>query len=419
LRAPLPSLAPEALPPATGPMRLVSSLRYRDWRLLWSGFMVAQTGEWMDSLALNWLVLILTNSPLALGTVNLMRGLPSLALAFAGGVVADRLDRRTLMVITQLAATLCTAVLAALATAGLLEIWHIYVVLLFRGVTYAFNSPARASIVGDLVPRSDLSNAIALQSNIFNVTRMIGPAIAGVIIAATGPAVVLWIHASFTAICAGTILAMSPRAGKLARPSISAWSSTKEGLSYIRHEPAVLMLLLLGVVPFILGQPYQSMLPVFAKDVFRIGPEGLGLLTTAAAAGSVAGAFGVSSLGDFRKKGLVMMAALLAFGLLLIAFALTPWPVLAGVLLFLVGISTQAYQTTNSTLMQLIVPSEYRGRVFGIHQMDRGFIPVGSFVAGAIAEGAGAPFAVAAMGGALALAGLLVLIFVPRMRRLE
>ena len=419
MRAPVSPVVPEALPPATGPLRLVSSLRYRNWRYLWSGHMVAQTGEWMDSLAISWLVLVLTNSPLALGTVNLMRGLPSLVFAFAGGVLADRVDRRTVMFCTQLGVSACTAALALLATTGLLEIWHIYVVLFFRGVLYAFNSPARASIVGDLVPRSDISNAIALQSNVFNITRMVGPAMAGLIIAAYGSAVVLWIHAACSTIFAFAISRMDAQAGKTTRPSISAWRSTKEGLAYIRGEPAVLTLMVLGIVPFILGQPYQAMLPVFAKDVYQIGPQGLGLLSTAAAAGSICGAFAISGLGDFRRKGLVMMGALTAFGLLLIAFSQTPWPLLAAVFLFLIGTCSQTYQTTNSTLLQLIVPSEYRGRVFGIHQMDRGFIPVGSFVAGAIAEAAGAPAAVAAMGTALTLAGVVVFLGVPRMRRLE
>jgi MFS family permease len=313
----------------------------------------------------------------------------------------------------------CTAALALLASTGLLEIWHIYVVLLFRGVLYAFNSPARASIVGDLVPRSDISNAIALQSNVFNITRMVGPAIAGLVIAAHGSAIVLWIHAACSTVFALAILAMDAQAGKSTRPAVSAWKSTKEGLAYIRGEPAVLTLMLLGIVPFVLGQPYQAMLPVFAKDVYEVGPEGLGLLTTAAAAGSIFGAFAIASLGDFRRKGLVMMGALTAFGLLLVAFSQTPRPLVAALFLFLIGTCSQTYQTTNSTLIQLIVPSEYRGRVFGIHQMDRGFIPVGSFLAGAIAEAAGAPVAVAIMGGALTMAGVAVFLGVPRMRRLE
>ncbi|MEA2640927.1 MAG: transporter, family, staphyloferrin biosynthesis exporter [Chloroflexota bacterium] len=419
LNAPPSPVERRELPPATGPLRLVSSLRYRDWRYLWSGLMVAQTGEWMDSLALNWIVLVLTDSPLALGTLNLMRGLPTLALAMAGGVIADRFDRRLLMVGTQVSSMLCTAVLALLASAELLEIWHIYIGLLVRGVINAVNSPARASIVGDLVPRSDIGNAVALQSNVFNVTRMVGPAIAGLLIAVSGAAIVLWLNAASAGICAIAILGMTRGAGKMAKPVTSAWSAMVEGVDYLRREPVVFMLLLLGIIPFILGQPYQSMLPVFAKDVLVVGPEGLGLLTTAAAAGSMTGAFTISSLGNFRRKGLVMMIGLLSFGTLLVVFSHTPWPLVAAVVLFFIGISTQVYQTTNSTLIQLIVPSAYRGRVFGIHQMDRGFIPVGSFVAGAIAEGAGAPFAVAIMGGSLTLASVAVLLFVPRMRRLE
>jgi MFS transporter, DHA1 family, staphyloferrin A biosynthesis exporter len=413
------SAAPPELPPATGPMRLVSSLRYRNWRFLWSGLMVSQTGDWMDSLAINWLVLVLTNSPLALGTVNLVRGLPTLLFSLIGGVVADRFDRRSLMVGTQLGSGACTVVLASLATAGILEIWHIYGVLVVRGVINAINQPARSSIVGDLVPRSDITNAIALHSAVFNATRMVGPALAGVLIGTSGSPLVLWLNAIMHAVCAASIFAMDRGAGKTTRPTASALESIGEGIAYLKREPVVLTLMIIGIVPFILGNPYQSLLPVFARNVLEIGPEGLGFLTTSAAAGSLISAFVISGLGDFRRKGLVMICGLLTFGTLLVVFSHTPWPLVAAVLLFLIGAATQLYQTTNSTLMQLLVPTEYRGRVFGIHQMDRGFIPVGSFMAGAIAEGTGAPFAVALMGSALVLAGLAVLVFVPRMRHLE
>ncbi len=409
----------EALPPATGAMRIFSSLRYRDWRCLWFGLMFAQTGDWMDNLAINWLVLELTNSPLALGTVNLVRGLPTLVFSVAGGVVADRFDRRQLMVWTNVGGVVCTALLAWLASTAMLELWHIYGLLIARGVTIAFNSPARSSIIGDLVPRSDIANAIALHSSVFNSTRMVGPAIAGGLIGLFGSALVLWINTVAHVICACFVWAMDPKTGKTTKTKASAWQSVGEGITYLRREPVVMMLMILGIVPFILGNPYQSMLPVFAKNVLFVGPEGLGLLTTAAAGGALVSAFVVSGMGDFRRKGLVMLMGLVAFGSLLVAFAYTPWPIVAGVMLFLVGASTQVYQTTNSTLLQLMVPGEYRGRVFGIHQMDRGFIPVGSFIAGAIAEMAGAPFAVAAMGSLLVLAGFTVMIFVPRMRQLE
>jgi MFS family permease len=400
-------------------MRLVSSLRYRDWRYLWTGLMVGQTGDWMDNLAINWLVLVLTNSPLALGTVNLIRGLPTLIFSLAGGVVADRFDRRLLMIWTQLGQAGCTAILAWLATVGMLDLWQIYGLLVVRGVITAINQPARSSIVGDLVPRSDMTNAIALHSAVFNATRMVGPALAGVLIATHGSPLVLWLNAAMHVICAGATFMMNPKAGKTSRPRGSALESIGEGIAYLRRENVVLMLMIIGILPFILGNPYQSLLPVFAKDVLVVGPEGLGFLTTAAAAGSLVSAFIVSWLGDFRHKGRVMICGLIAFGLLLVLFSHTPWPVVAAVLLFLIGASTQLYQTTNATLMQLLVPTEYRGRVMGIHQMDRGFIPVGAFIGGAIAEAAGAPFAVALMGSILALAGVAIGVFVPKMRRLD
>lgn len=419
MRAAESTLAPPPLPPAQGPMRLVSSLRYRDWRYLWSGLMASQTGEWMDNLAINWLVLVQTNSPLILGSVNLVRGLPVLVFGIAGGVVADRVNRRTLMICTHVGTMLTTAALAGLASADMLELWHIYLLLVLRGILHAFNQPARASLVGDLVPRSDIANAIALHSTIFNGTRMVGPAIAGFLVAAVGAPFVLWVHAASHLIAIAALFAMRiPTREKPEHPT-TPLESLAEGITYVVRERDVLALMLIGIVPFILGQPYQSILPVFAKDVWQVGPEGLGLLTTAASIGSLTGSFGVSLVGDFRRKGLVMLVALIGFGAGIATFAISPSPVLAAALLVLTGACNQVYQTINTALLQIIVPSQYRGRVFGVHQMDRGFIPVGSFAAGALAEALTAPVGSSLMGGTLALFGIAALLTVPRMRRME
>lgn len=408
-------------PQPRGPARLVSSLRHRDWRYLWSGLMAIQLGEWMDHTAINWLVLVETNSPLTLGLVNFTRGFPNIVLSAVGGVVADRVDRRTLMVWTQIGGLLCTAVLAALASLNALEIWQIYVLLIARGALVALNHPGRSSIIGDLVPRQDITNAMALHSATFNSTRMVGPAIAGLMIGGleSGTAWVLWVHTATYVINIWTMLAMDPTAGATARPHGSALNTLSEGFAYIWREPVVLLLMILGTLPFILGQPYQSMLPVFARDELRIGPEGLGFLMTASAVGSLVGAFGIATFSNLRRKGMVMTGALIAFGLLLWAFALSPNAWLAAGLLLLAGTAFQVYGTLNSSLVTMVVPTEYRGRVMGVYQMDRGLIPVGSFIAGAIAESAGAPFAVSVMAALLAAISLALLVFSPRIRRLE
>lgn len=410
---------PAELPPATGAARLVSSLRYRDWRYLWSGLMVSQTGEWMDHIAINWLVLVQTNSPLALGLVNLARGISNLLFSLPAGVIADRFDRRGLMISTQIGGLIPTLLLAVLAQADQLALWHIFVLVGLRSTIIAFNQPARASMIGDLVPRSEIGNAIALHSTTFNGTRMVGPAIAGILIAVVGTAFVLWIHVAAYVIGLWTLLAM--RMPRTARPdsTLSSWGTLLEGLDYVRREPDVRMLIFLVVFPFALGQPYQSLLPVFARDILVIGSEGLGLLTSAAATGSLVGSFAVASLGDFRHKGLAMTAALVAFGAFIAIFAFTPWPPVAALVLFLLSVANQVYMTSNTVLLQLMVPSGYRGRVMSVLSMDRGFIPIGSAAAGAVAEVWGAQNTVGVMGGTLAVAGLWVLLFVPRMRRLE
>jgi MFS family permease len=413
-----PSHAPASAAPP-GVDRFVSSLRHRDWRLLWSGLMVVQLGEWMDSTALNWLVLVETNSPFLLGMVNFARGFPNILLSAAGGVVADRVDRRAMMLWSQTLGFLLTATLAAIVTAGSPELWHIYALVGARGIVAAFNAPARSSIIGDLVPRQDIVNAMALNSSTFNATRMVGPALAGVIIAAGGTAIVIWLNAATYLVNIATMLAMSGVRRERSGPVGSAWNTLADGFHYIGTNPVVLLLLVLGTLPFILGQPYQSMLPVFAKDVLQVGPTGLGLLMTASAVGSLVGAFSVAGLTGLRHKGLVMSFALISFGLSLLAFAAAPSPLLAGALLFFAGGSFQVYGTTNASLIQMVVPSDYRGRVMGIWQMDRGLIPVGAFIAGALAEQAGAPFAVGLMATTLSLVAAAVLIFSPRIRALE
>jgi MFS family permease len=419
LHVPPATLAPEELPPAQGPLRLVSSLRYRDWRYLWCGLVTAQTGEWMDSIAINWLVWVQTGSPLALGTVNLVRGLPTMLYSLVGGVVADRVDRRTLMLMTRLGGLVATAAIASLATAGVLQLWQLYVLVALRGVTYAFDSPARGSLLGDLVPRSDILNAVALHSAVFNASRMVGPAIAGVLIAAVGAPFVLWIHAAACLVVIWTIFVIRVPARAAPTVATSAWGTFTDGVRYVWREPVVLMLMTTGILPFLFGQPYQTMLPVFATEVFDVGPQGLGLLNSGAAAGSLIGAFAISGLGDVRRKGLLMTLGLIGFGGFILLFSLTPWVLVGLVLLFTAGAAQQLYATTNSSLVQIIVPTEYRGRVMGLHQLDRGFIPIGAFLIGVLAEVVGAPHATTIMGGCLVAMGLILLTWIPRMRGLD
>ncbi len=373
----------------------------------------------MDNVALNWIVWVQTGSPFALGTMNLFRGLPTMLFSLVGGVVADRVDRRTLMVSSRVVGLGATAAMAALATMDALQLWQLYLLLIVRGITYAFDSPARSSMIGDLVPRSDITNAVALHSAVFNGGRMIGPAIAGVLIALVGAPFVLWLNAGAYAVVLCTLFLMHAPTRSAPDAGVSAWGTFLDGVSYVRRTPVVLVLLLTGIVPFLLGQPYQSMLPVFATDVLFIGPQGLGLLNSGAAAGSLIGAFVVSGLGDFPRKGRVMMLGLMGFGSLIALFAVTPWALLAVALLFSAGAMQQLYATTNSTLVQITVPSDYRGRVMGVHQLDRGFIPIGSFLIGAIAQWAGAPFATALMGCCLASVGLGLLFVLPRIRGLQ
>ncbi|MDO8691463.1 MAG: MFS transporter [Dehalococcoidia bacterium] len=388
-------------------LRFLSSLRHRNYMLLWVGTLISHSGDWMDNVALNWLILVMTNSPFYLGVFNLCRALPMLVLVLIGGVVVDRMDRRKILMVTQTAAMVLAFALAVLVSTGLVQVWHIFLLGTLRGIINSFNMPARQAIISDLVPRHDLANAIALNSATMNVTRIWGPAIAGILIAFVGVSSPFYVNGlSFLGVLY-TLQAMvlPERTDRPARTSMS--SEMKEGLTYIRGNSTILTLVIIAVVPMFLAQPYTNMLTVFAKDVLDIGPLGLGMLTSAAAVGAVTGALVVASLGDFRHKGALMMGALFVFGLTLFIFSMSPWPVVSILVVVVVGACSTAYNASNNTILQLMSPDNLRGRIMSTLFLNRAMVPMGTATIGALASVIGAPLA---MGGAAALVAILAVV---------
>jgi MFS family permease len=409
----LPTQVARSDAPARGARKTFASLRHRNFRLLWFGTMISHSGDWMDQIALNWLVYDLTGSALALGIMNAVRMAPILLFTLVGGVVADRWPRRTLLMSTQGAAMLLALILAVLVSAGVVQFWMILVVAFGRGVMMSFNQPARQSLISDLVPREDLMNAIALNAATNNSTRVIGPAIGGVLIAAIGVAGAFYVNAfSFVAVLGGLALMQFPGQTRRARKSVL--EDLKGGLQYVVGHPNIRGLVILALAPMVFGMPYMSMLTIFAKDVLQVGSEGLGFLTACSGVGAVAGALWVASLGIQRGRRRLMLLALVGFGATLVVFALSPWLWLSAIASVAVGMCRQLYNALNNTLIQETVDEEFRGRVLSTLFLDRAAVPLGTMLAGAGTAAVGAPITTALMASTLIVLAILARFFMPR-----
>lgn len=384
------------------------SLQHRNYRLLWFGTVVSSAGDWMDQIAFNWLVYQLTESAVYLGLVNLCRMAPILVFTLLGGVVADRMERRRLLFVTQSVAMVLALTLGALVHFEVVAVWMVMVIAVARGVMMSFNQPARQSLISDLVPPNLLPNAVALNSATLNLSRITGPAIGGILIASTGVQGAFLVNGvSFVAVLWSlTLMRFPPRA---ARPNPGILAELTAGFRYLGAEPMLRTLVVLALVPMVFGMQYMTMLTVFASDVLQVGGIGLGLLTASAAVGAVLGALFVASRGESAGHVRIMFTGLVAFGVALVVFALSPWAWLSALALFCVGFSQQAYMSTNNSLIQMQVAEEYRGRVLSTLFLNRGAVPLGTIIAGFGTASFGAQQAEAAMGVALVLMALLAL----------
>ena len=377
-----------------------ASLRHRNYRLLWSGTMISQSGDWMDQIALNWLVYELTGSALALALLNLCRLVPITLFTLVGGVAADRIERRKLLMMTQTVAMVLAFALAIVVSTGAVEFWMVLVVAVGRGVMMSFNQPARQSLISDLVPRELLTNAIALNSATMNLTRVIGPMIGGLLIVTVGVAGAFYVNGlSFVAVLIGLMQMRFPP--RQPRPKKSMAADLVGGIQYLKSNPPLRTLVILALVPMVFGMPYMTMLTVFAKDVLAVGGDGLGLLTACSGTGAVCGAIFVASRGSIPGRRRLMLLGLVVFGLTLAAFALSPWLWLSAATLLGVGFGQQMFMAFNNSIIQEEVDPEFRGRVVSTLFMNRGLVPLGTMLAGVGTDLIGAPMTLGIMGFSL------------------
>ena len=374
----------------------------------------------MQTLAQSWLVYQLTGSALLLGTVNFLQGLPALFLSLVGGVLADRIERRTLMLATQTAQMLLAFLLAALTLTGVVRVEHVMVIAFLSGLVNAINTPVRQGIISDLVPRSDLQNAVAVNSAQFQTSQMLGPALAGIVVATAGVGWAFLLNGlSFIAVIFSLLRLRLPPWQPPSR-KLSLWQSAVEGVRFVFRHEVLATLVLIAAIPATFGRPgQQSLMPVFAESVLHVGPQGLGALMSASGAGALFGALVAASLGAFRRRGLLQLLMGTAYGIALLLFAGSRRLDLSVALLFIGGACSMVFNSLNQTFLQLLAPDEMRGRVLSVLTLTTfGLMPLGSMAAGAAAEQCGASVVVAAGGAIRAVFALGVLLTRPRVRLL-
>lgn len=405
-----------------GRFNTFESLKLRDYRLLWLGQLATSMGQWMDQTARSWLIYSLTGSPMHLGLSSAARGVPLLVFGVVAGVVADRSGRKAQLIVAQVVNTVLNLVLATLILLRRIEPWHVYVSGFLAGTVQAFQQPARQVLVNDLVGSRYLTNAVALNSAAFNVSRSLGPALCGVLIQAFGVDVSYYVQAGFFAFATlwtGQIRVPRRPPAACEEQTSSLLASAGEGFAYILSHRLILALMTLGLAPILLGMPYTSLMPIFAIDVLHGDASTQGLLLTTVGAGAVAGALGIASLRRWQGSGRLLVSGAAGFGLSLVLFARSPALPMMMVFAFMAGMSNSAYTSQNQTLLQMLTPAPLRGRVLGTYLLNRGLMPVGSLIAGALAMALGGPWAVAIMGASCLVLAIAIAVTAPELWRLS
>ena len=388
-----------------------SALKHRNFRLFFSGQLISFTGTWMTTTAQGWLVYQLTGSKALLGVVAAASSAPMLFFATWGGWIADRYPKRSIVVVTQICNMLLSLTMAALVWTKVVQPWQIIVLAILGGVTMAFDMPARQSFVIEMTSREDLMNAISLNSSAFNAARIIGPSIAGLLMAQVGIAMCFLLDGiSFLPVIAGLLFMRLPKKETQINSDAGPIGQALEGFRYVWAHARVLTILSLFTVVGIFGWSYSVLMPAFARDVLHLGEQGYGLLMAGSGVGALVAALTVASAGHILPTRTMALGGVWIFSVALALFAFNTNLYLAVILLALVGFGIVLYFSTSNTVLQSIVPDEMRGRVMGIWTLIfGGMIPLGSLEAGLVADLLGTPATIAIGALICALAALITL----------
>ena len=380
------------------------ALQYRNFQLFFSGQLISLIGTWMQNLAQAWLVYRLTGSMVLLGAVGFSSQIPIFFLAPLGGIVADQYPRQRVVIATQTSAMLLALGLAALTLTGTVRIWHIFVLSALLGAVNAFDIPARQSFIVEMVGKADLMNAIALNSSMFNASRVLGPAIAGILVAAIGEGWCFFANGiSYIAVIVGlALMRVAPHQAVAQRGSPAA--NIAEGFRFVIRHPAIHALLILLGIASVTAMPFTVLMPVFADRILHGGPKALGWLTGSAGVGALAAALLLASRQTLKGLSGWIAAAATALGAGLVIFALSRTFWFSAAILVAVGFAMMLQMGSSNTLIQSMVPDHLRGRVMSVYSMMfTGMAPFGALLAGFVADRFGAP-ATVAMGGVICLA---------------
>lgn len=441
---PVPLGEPELgeLTPPKARITTFTSLKNRNYRWYWLGMLGSFAGLQMNIAARGWLVWTMTESELAIGIVMFAFGGPLFLFAIFGGAIADRVNKRNLLIATQAFMAFLVAIIAILITLNMIEFWHLVAVAVCTGFAFVLNGPARQSIIPELVKKRELLNAISLNATGMNLMRVIALALGGALIPIIGIDGVYYAIVVCYILGAASLFkvslpqraatpvpapAMANPIGRLRnfRPDSivqflrSMWPDIKEGVIYIRHSRLVISLLAMAFVPLTFGLPYMFLMPVFADEVLGQSELGYGLLMAMAGVGALVASLAIASLGDFRQKGKLLLASALVFGITLALFGISHSFPLSLAILVGVGAGGTGYMALNNTLLMSNVPLRILGRVMSIWMITFALMPMGTLPIGAVAQALGPTIAVAGGAIIIVLFTLGMIIFVPFLRRLE
>ena len=423
----MPSEIAPVIPSKPSPRRggMFRALSHRNFRLFWIGAFLSNVGTWMQAVAQGWLVLQLTNSAFWLGLDAFMATAPGFLFTLLGGVFADLIDRRRLLLYTQVVAGITALALASLVATGAVNRWMVLGFSFVTGCCMALASPSYLAMTYDLVGREDLANAIAMNSTQFQLSRVVGPALAGVAFRVFGLAGCFFANGvSFVFVVLSLWMVRPEHNPSTAAHPVSdrraLWRDLVEGVRYVRNRPRVSSLLILSAVNSLFGAPYFSMVPIYARDIFQLGETGLAVMMGVAGAGAFLGALLVAYLGDFRRKGWLVLGGAIVFGLSITGFALSSRLTFSLMFLFALGFAVVVSVATTNTLLQKLVTDQMRGRVMSMFILSfMGTMPIGNILAGSASTQFGPQRTLAVGGLVVTLVATGVAIFNKRLRELH
>ena len=406
-------------------LRALEALGYREFRLLWYGQVFTAMATWMDSIARGWLIYELTNSSLQLGLVRGVQAIPLLLLSPIAGSAADLYSRKTQILIAQVIDGLLYAWVAVMIITGNIQPWHVYLTSLGLATVQSFQQPSRASMVSDAVPRECLTNAFGLNAVVFNMARSVGPALAGLLIAAFGTGGSYSVQAVFYLLATIWTIMLRPERRSSAAPDGRAQRGESfgqniiEGWKFSWRSDEVRISLLVVSIAMLLLIPFSTLLPVFARDILHVGAKGQGLLLTSMGIGALFSSVLVAFLGDRMPRGIVMIGGVALYGVFVVIFSASSWFSLSIVLMFVIGLCHVTSHALIQTVIQSYSPPEFRGRTMAIFHMTQVVLVIGAMLVGGLASLVGARWAAASMSLTGTILTVAMFVLMPRASKIH